>query len=146
MPAPKTYTKAQWDEFARLLDALPEKPPSERRLTIRDAMPKVRGHINAARAKGYSVEQLVDQARQAGIDVRANTLRYALQEKAKRRTDTRKARSKANPLATHQAPRASDQRGSLSSRTETGSVRGKTGAMVISDAYSFPIRPDTEDL
>ncbi|MGF6655336.1 integrase [Paraburkholderia youngii] len=38
MPAPKTYTKAQWDEFARLLDALPEKPPSERRITLRDAM------------------------------------------------------------------------------------------------------------
>ena len=69
MPAPKTYTKAQWDEFARRLDALPEKPPSERRVTVRDAMPKVRAHINAARAKGYSLEQLIDQAKQAGIDV-----------------------------------------------------------------------------
>jgi len=52
MPAPKTYTRAQWDEFARLLDALPEKPSSEQRLTVRDAMRDVRAHINAARVKG----------------------------------------------------------------------------------------------
>ena len=64
MPAPKSYTKAQWDEFVRLLSALPEKPPSEQRVTVRDAMPKVRAHINAARRKGYSVEQLTDQAKQ----------------------------------------------------------------------------------
>jgi hypothetical protein len=69
MPAPKTYTKAQWDEFARRLDALPEKPPSEQRVTVRDAMSKVRAHINGARAKGYSLEQLIDEAKRAGIDV-----------------------------------------------------------------------------
>jgi hypothetical protein len=69
MPAPKTYTKAHWDELVRLLDALPETPPSEHDISVRDAMSNVRAHIDAARAKGYSVEEAVDEAKRARINV-----------------------------------------------------------------------------
>lgn len=100
MPAPKTYTRAQWDEFARLLDTLPDKPPSERRITVRDAMSDVRTHINAARAKGYSLEQLIEQATQAGIDVSISALRYALQETMKRRASNQRTGESRSPSGT----------------------------------------------
>lgn len=151
MPAPKSYTKAQWDEFARLLDALPEKPPSERRVTVRDAMPKVRAHINAARAKGYSVEQLINQAKQAGIDVTASALRYALQDAKKRRAtaqrmaETSRLPSKTDTLRSQPVTRATSERTNHASQTKPG-IGGKSGSMVHHDQYSFPIRPDTENL
>lgn len=146
MPAPKSYTKAQWDEFARLLDALPEKPPSEQRVTVRDAMPNVRAHINAARAKGYSVEQLLDQAKQAGIDVTASALRYALQDAKKRRaTAHRMAGTSTLSGKTKPAKRAPHQQANDRSQTKPG-IGSKPGSMVLHDQFSFPIRPDTEDL
>jgi hypothetical protein len=59
---------------------------------VRDAMAKFRAHINAARAKGSSLERLIDQAKEAGMDISASALRYALQDTTKRRTQTRIAR------------------------------------------------------
>jgi post-segregation antitoxin (ccd killing protein) len=151
MPAPKSYTKAQWDEFARRLDALPEKPPSEQRVTVRDAMPNVRAHINAARAKGYSIEQLIEQAKQAGIDVTASALRYALQDAKKRRAtthrmaETAKLPGKTNTFRSQPTTHVTSQPTNHTSQTKPGSER-KPGSMVHHDQFSFPIRPDTENL
>ena len=153
MPAPKTYTKAQWDEFVRLLDALPEKPPSERRITVRDAMSNVRVHIDAARAKGYSVEQLIGPAKQAGIDVTASALRYALQESKKLSGTTRRAGGtvgassrKTNSSRYQSSKRETSQKTTLVSQVKTEGEHSKPGSMEIQDAYSFKIRPDIEDL
>ncbi|WP_321968612.1 hypothetical protein [Paraburkholderia tropica] len=152
MPAPKTYTKAQWDEFARLLDALPEKPPSEKRITVRDAMPNLRAHIDAARAKGYSVEQLINQAKQAGMDVTASALRYALQETKKRKGSphrmdgTRKARGNTNTSNNQSAKRTTGWQTDLASRSETERGKSEPGSRGVQDALRFPIRPDIEDL
>ncbi|WP_157648765.1 hypothetical protein [Burkholderia ubonensis] len=151
MPAPKSYTKAQWDEFVRLLDALPEKPPSEQRVTVRDAMPQVRAHINAARAKGYSVEQLIDQAKQAGIDVTTSALRYALQDAKKRRatahrtTEASRFPGKTNTSRSQSATRTTSQQTNHTSQTKPG-IGSKPGSMIHHDQFSFPIPPDTEDL
>jgi hypothetical protein len=152
MPASKTYTKAQWDEFARRLDELPEKPPSEQRVTVRDAMPKFRAHINAARAKGYSLEQLVDQAKEAGMDITASALRYALQDTAKRRTHNRQmhgwhqSQSKVNPPVTRSDPQKFGQQSGTPSRAKREPGNNKPGSMVAHDEFSFEIRPDTENL
>lgn len=152
MPAPKTYTKAQWDEFARLLDALPEKPPSERRVTVREAMPNVRAHIDAARAKGYSVEQLIGQAKQAGIDVTASALRYALQEAKKQGTGVRRRNViSRSPAGTKESRNQSinrtvRQQSSSVSERKAERKHGEPGSMVIQDTFSFPIRPDVEDI
>lgn len=78
MPVAKVYTKAQWDAFGRTLDALPEKPEAERGVSVRDAMKDIRGRIRGAQTKGYTLEQIAEQARQAGIDITAATIRYAL--------------------------------------------------------------------
>lgn len=151
MPAPKSYTQAQWDEFARRLDALPEKPPSEQRVTVRDAMPKVRVHINAARAKGYSVEQLIDQAKQVGMDVTASALRYALQDTKKRRAGPQgmagtvrpsgKTKKSPSPPATRAINQQTDDTFQTKQRVES-----KSGARVHHDQFSFAIQPDTDDL
>jgi hypothetical protein len=152
MPAPKTYTKSQWDELARLLDALPEKPPSERRITVRDAMPDVRAHIDAARAKGYSVEQLIDQAKQAGINVTASALRYALQETKKRRANARRTDGTSNAPGTAKTSLNRPAKGPVRQQTGPTSHRktergnNQPGSMVVQDAFSFQIRPDTENL
>ncbi|SAL16462.1 hypothetical protein AWB64_00982 [Caballeronia sordidicola] len=152
MPAPKMYTKAQWDEFARLLDALPEKSPSERRITVRDAMPNVRAHIDSARAKGYSVEQLIEQAKQAGIDVTTSALRYAMQETKKRKGTGRRpdgasgARGYTNTSHNQSAKRTTGQQTSLAPQEKTVREDSKPGSMVIQDAFSFKINPDIEDL
>jgi hypothetical protein len=152
MPAPKMYTKAQWDEFVRLLDALPEKPPSERRITVRDAMPTVRVHIDSARAKGYSIEQLIEQAKQVGIDVTTSALRYALQETKKRRGTGRRLDGTSGPRGhaniSHKQPakRATGQQTSLAPQAKTMHEDSKPGSMVIQDKFSFQIRPDIEDL
>lgn len=152
MPAPKIYTKAQWDEFVRLLDALPEKPASERRITVRDAMPNVRVHIDSARAKGYSVEQLIEQAKQVGIDVTASALRYALQETKKRRATGRRldgnsvAGSRANTSHNPSAKRTTGQQTSLVPQAKGERENTKRNSMDIQDTFGFQIRPDIEDL
>lgn len=152
MPAPKTYTKAQWDEFVQLLDALPEKPPSERRITVRDAMPNVRVHIDSARAKGYSVEQLIAQAKQVGIDVTASALRYALQESKKRRPTGRRlggtpgGGGSTNTSHNPSAKRTTGQQTSLTPRAKTEHANNKPSSMGIQDTFGFQIRPDIEDL
>ena len=152
MPAPKTYTRAQWDEFARLLDALPEKPPSERRITVRDAMSDVRTHINAARAKGYSLDQLTEQAKQAGIAVTTSALRYALQETKKRPASNRRtgeslrSSGKGNNPTNQSTQRAARQQTGSASRANAESENKKLGSMVVQDAFSFKIRPDIEDI
>lgn len=152
MPAPKMFTKAQWDEFVRLLDALPEKPPSERRITMRDAMPNVRVHIDAARAKGYSVEQLIEQANQVGIDVTTSALRYALQETKKRRGTGRRlddasgTRGHTNMSHNQPAKRTTGQQTSPAPQAKMVREDSKPGSRVIQDTFSFQIRPDIEDL
>jgi hypothetical protein len=152
VPAPKMYTKAQWDEFVRLLDALPEKPPSEQRITVRDAMPNVRVHIDSARAKGYSVEQLIEQAKQAGIDVTASALRYALQETKKRRGTGRRldgapgAGGRTNTSRNLSAKRAVVQQTSLARQAKPERENNKPSSTGIQDTFGFQIRPDIEDL
>ncbi|PVY30300.1 hypothetical protein C7413_113157 [Paraburkholderia silvatlantica] len=47
-------------------------------MTVRDAMRVLRVHIRDAQTKGYSLEQIAEQARGAGIGIAAGTIRYAL--------------------------------------------------------------------
>lgn len=78
MPVARVYTKSQWEAFARALDALPEKPEAEHGVTVRDAMKDMRARVRAAQAKGYTLEQIAEQAQPHGIDITAGTIRYAL--------------------------------------------------------------------
>ena len=63
MPVVKVFTRSQWDEFVRGLDALPDKPASERGMTVREAMKEVKSHIRTAQNKGYTLGQIAEQAK-----------------------------------------------------------------------------------
>jgi hypothetical protein len=80
MPVVKVFMRSQWDEFVRGLDALPDKPASERGMTVREAMKELKSHIRTAQNKGYTLGQIAEQAKRAGVDISAGTLKLALRE------------------------------------------------------------------
>lgn len=153
MPVAKVYTKSQWEAFASALDALPEKPDTERGVTVRDAMKEMCVRVRTAQAKGYTLEQIAAQAQRHGLDITAGTIRYALRLTGKggsaggvarpapgaRVTGTEKAftaRSRAQD-ATSQTKHVRKDGGKTDARPQSVPVQGALG---------FAIRPDTDDL
>jgi hypothetical protein len=173
MPVAKIYTKSQWDAFARELDALPEKPEAERGLSVREAMKEVRAPIRHAQGKGYTLEQIAEQAKQAGIDITAGTIRYALRSEG-RRNSAGKGNSAGNTArpttrapvagavttspreqgaAQGSASRVNDPRTEMrneEARTEArahgGKAEVKPQLTPVQGSLAFAIRPDTDDL
>ncbi|AOK19229.1 hypothetical protein WT26_25110 [Burkholderia cepacia] len=154
MPVVKRFTQAQWDAAARRLDALPDKPAHEHHVTVRDAVQSMQPQIRGAQQKGYTLDEIIQQLAEAGVEISASTLRYAMQRTAK---DSRaKLAAKTGQAArTTPSPRtkkpqqtrpprvdhAQDQ-----GRQDGGSAATNPGTMVIQDAFSFEIAPDTENL
>jgi len=172
MPVARVYTKSQWDAFARTLDALPEKPDAERGLSVREAIKEVRAPICHAQGKGYTLEQIAEQARQAGIDITAGTIRYALRSEGKRNSagkgnsagktagPTTGAPAKGTVTTPTRAHRGKDggasrgnslrPQGCTDGRTE-GRPHGekaevKPQPVPVQGSLAFAIRPDTDDL
>ncbi|MBB5415723.1 hypothetical protein [Paraburkholderia atlantica] len=151
MPVAKVYTKSQWEAFGRALDALPEKPDTERGVTVRDAMKDMRLRVRTAQAKGYTLEQIAEQAQQQGLDITAGTIRYALRStgsgagsvarsapgaRGPRAEKTFTAQSRAQD-ATYQTKHVRKDGGKTEARPRSGPVKVALG---------FAIRPDTDDL
>jgi hypothetical protein len=153
MPVAKVYTKSQWEAFARALDALPEKPDTERGVTVRDAMKDMRVRVRTAQAKGYTLEQIAEEAQRQGLDITAGTIRYALRSTGKGGSAGSVARpapgarahgaekvitapSRAQE-ATSQTKHVRKDGGKTEARPQSGPVQGALG---------FAIRPDTDDL
>jgi hypothetical protein len=91
---------------------------------------------------------------QDGVEISASTLRYAMQRAAK---EDKSAQAEKNATAhvttaLNRAKRANQARSSQSGniraehRQDGGTVVSKSGSMVIRDAFSFEITPDTENL
>jgi hypothetical protein len=78
MPGAKRYPREQWDEFFCALEALPEKPRNEQRVTVSEAMKEMRAQIAATQAKGYTLAEIVQQAASRGLDVSIGAVKYAL--------------------------------------------------------------------
>jgi hypothetical protein len=162
MPVAKVYAKSQWDAFARTLDALPEKPEAERGVSVRDAMKDMRAHIRTAQTRGYTLEQIAEQAKQAGIDISAGTIRYALRPAGKGNSagNTARPATKApTPGTVTTLPRAhgAAQGGASSAnslrnegRTEArphgGRAEVKPQPMPVQGSLAFAIKPDTDHL
>ncbi|HDR9483095.1 TPA: hypothetical protein QDC20_000189 [Burkholderia aenigmatica] len=154
MPVVKHFTQAQWDAVARRLDALPPKPAHEHHVTVREAVNAMRSQINDAQQKGYTFEEIVQQLAEEGVCISASTLRYAMQRVAKDHKAGRLERAAPSGQAT--APlrikkpkqRRSPSLDQVENRDRKDSRRATTnsGAMVIQDAFSFEIVPDTENL
>ncbi|MCI0148788.1 hypothetical protein KNO81_23165 [Paraburkholderia sediminicola] len=172
MPVARVYTKSQWDAFARTLDALPEKPEAERGLSVREAMKEVRAPIRHAQGKGYTLEQIAEQAKRAGIDITAGTIRYALRSEGKRNragkrngadnmvrpatgapaTGTVTTLTRAHGATQGGASRANNLRpegrtdGHAEGRPHGGKAEVKPQPMPVQGSLAFAIKPDTDDL
>ena len=153
MPVAKVYTKSQWEAFARALDALPEKPDTERGVTVRDAMKDMRARVRTAQAKGYTLEQIAEQARQQGLDITAGTIRYALRSTGKGSGAGSVVRPPPGARATGAEKPSTVQTRVQDATSQTKHVRkdgGKTEARPqsgpVQGALGFAIRPDTDDL
>lgn len=152
MPVAKGYTKSQWDAFASALDALPEKPDNERKVSMREAMREMRVRVRAAQAKGYTLEQIAEQGRQHGIDMTAGSIRYALRPAGKSggaaRTvpGTREAASGSRP-AQPAVTRAQDaQAQTRHVRKDGGKTEVRRQPPPVQGTLGFVIQPDTDDL
>ncbi|VWB62783.1 hypothetical protein BLA23254_02910 [Burkholderia lata] len=154
MPVVKHFTQAQWDAVARRLDALPPKPANEHHVTVRDAVNAMRLQISGAQQKGYTFEEIVRQLAEEGVDISASTLRYAMQRVAKEHKAGRVKRA-APPEQDGASPRINKPKQTRAptvdqvesrDRKDSRSAAINSGTMVIQDAFSFAIAPDTENL
>jgi len=154
MPVVKVFTRSQWDEFVRDLDALPDNSASERGMTVREAMKEVKSHIRAAQTKGYTLGQIAEQAKRAGIDISSGTLKLALRGSNKR-TKPRPTPKNASSRSTSGQMRSqsSVQNGALRAdnvrsdvRQHGGKIEVKPNPMPVQAPLSFAIKPDTDDL
>ncbi|HDR9485921.1 TPA: hypothetical protein QDC20_003383 [Burkholderia aenigmatica] len=153
MPIVKHFTQAQWDAVARRLDALPLKPANEHHVTVRDAVSAMRPHINGAQQKGYTFEEIVRQLAEEGVDISASTLRYAMRRVAKDQKAGRAERAvpAGQPTASLQVRKPKRAKSSVDhvenrDRQDNRRATTKPGSMVIQDAFSFTVAPDTENL
>lgn len=154
MPGAKSYTRAQWDEFVHTLEALPEKPRNEQRVTVSDAMKELRAHITATQEKGYTLEEIVQEAERKGLDVSIGAVKYALYRPASSDAASRTANPQGTREAEHlsRPKQAVKRKGARANdahdikRQQSGRGVSQPGSMEIQDVFSFEIRPDIENL
>ena len=150
MPGAKSYTREQWDDFAHALEALPEKPRNEQRVTVSDAMKEMRAQITATQAKGYSLEEIVQEAGRKGLDVSIGAVKYALYRPgpADANSEASGLRDKVGGQPTSGRKKAGKRATNTRDDGRQQRERGvnQPGSMQIQDAFSFEIRPDIENL
>lgn len=154
MPVAKSYTRTQWDELVRSLESLPVKPEAEQRVSITDAMKEMRLVIGAVRKKGYTLEEIVEHARKKGVDFSVGSVKYALypskKDKPTRQGAKESSRGNGAPSPRAMKPGKDDVlRAEVireDQKRDGGKPVSRSGSMVMRDAFSFEIRPDTENL
>ncbi|MFM0229585.1 hypothetical protein [Paraburkholderia sediminicola] len=153
MPMVKSFTQAQWDAASRRLDTLPAKPAHEHRVNVRDAIKSMQAQISSAQKKGYTLEEIVHQLAQDGVEISASTLRYAMQRAAKENrpvqaegTAVQRATTAARTQKDSQERSSHTGNKPVRNTQDRGKAVGQQGSMVIRDAFSFEITPDVENL
>jgi hypothetical protein len=153
MPVVRSFARGQWEALGRRLDALPEKAQGDQPLKVSDGVKSIQKQIGAAREKGYTLGELIEQAVQEGIDVTPNSLRYAM-----RRAEGkgRLRRGEKDTLRAHSATPARVRKVSQADVTRDKPSRGGTqrkgdGGVTrpgqpVQGFLGFPISPDTENL
>jgi hypothetical protein len=140
----KSYTRAQWDEFVDALEGLPEKPRHDQRVTVSDAMKEIRAHITATQAKGYTLEEIVQEAGRKGLDVSIGAVKYALYRPAPSDAASRSdpiRRQRARPLRRPARSRPLRQKARARGRRPWRSHDNKgEGASTSRDRWRFRTR------
>jgi hypothetical protein len=78
------YTLEQTEVMANALRSLPPMDSSKRKLSKQAVVRRLTREITALQARGYTIEQIVDNLHGVGFDITAPTLKSYLQ-RAKRR-------------------------------------------------------------
>ena len=154
MPVAKSYTRAQWDELIHSLESLPVKPEAEQRVSITDAMKEMRVLIGEVREKGYTLEEIVEHAKDRGVEFSVGSVKYALYPSGKTRSPRQAAKETArgnvarlrHPKKTNQGGVQRAESARADPKQDGEEVGSKPGTMVMRDAFSFEIEPDTENL
>ncbi|UOB54737.1 hypothetical protein MRS60_12670 [Burkholderia pyrrocinia] len=149
MSVSRRFTRAQWEAFGRRLDALPEKPKDEQSVKVGDGVKSIRKQLSAAREKGYTLPELVEQAAQDGIGVSLNSLRYAMRRadgKGRTRHSGREA-ERCQPVPGLNTKSGMTSIDSKRPRSQGNSMREATKPRQgVQGFLGFPISPDSEDL
>ncbi|MPW11158.1 hypothetical protein GCT19_37390 [Paraburkholderia sp. CNPSo 3155] len=153
MPVVRSFARGQWEALGRRLGALPEKATSDEPLKVSDGVKSIQKQIGAAREKGYTLGELIEQAVQEGIDVTPNSLRYAMRRaegKGRvRRTGKDTVRDHAARPVRGRKPSQADATLDTPSRDRT-QQKGDGGVIrpgqPVQGFLGFPISPDTENL
>jgi len=164
MPAAKVFPKANWERFAKQLDALPDRPASDRGLAVREAIGEIVSNIRAAQARGYSLEQIIELAKSSGIDISAGTLKLAMRRAVKRTAPSVNAnRSKAVQPLRAMRERSTPRTGQRATQPvsnqpatwipmaggmtpTSGEPASASGTNGVTTRATFGIKPDTDDL
>jgi hypothetical protein len=165
MPAPKVFPKSNWEHFAQQLDALPDRPASDRGLAIREAIGDIVSNIRAAQARGYSLEQIIELAKSSGIDISAGTLKLAMRRAGRRaatsiNTNKPKAFQASRVMPDRSTPHArqpahqpaSNQTDTWASTVEAPKAPASATTPTTSETTAataratFEVKPDTDDL
>lgn len=153
MSVVRSFTRGQWEALGSRLDALPEKAKDAQPVKVGDGVKSIRTQITAAREKGYTLHELIEEAAQEGIDVSLNSLRYAMRRADEKRRIRRGSRDAAKVQATAptrgrkrakgNAPRDNPLRTGLQPKGDKGVTRP---GQPVQGYLGFPINPDTENL
>ena len=154
MLAVRSFTRGQWEALGRRLDALPEKARDGQHLKVGDGVKSIQPQISAAREKGYTLDELIEQAAQEGIDVNLNSLRYAMRRaegKGRIRRESKDAvrdhpagPARSRKPAQKKAVRDKLLRAGAQQKGDGGVTR--SGLTQVQGYLGFPISPDTENL
>lgn len=153
MPVVRSFTRGQWEALGRRLGALPEKAKDEQHLKVGDGVKSIQPQISAAREKGYTLDELLEQAAQEGIDVNLNSLRYAMRRaegKGRTRRESKEAvrGHAAGPARSRKPVQTNAVRDKPLSAGRQHGDEGVTrsGLTQVQGYLGFPISPDTENL
>lgn len=153
MPVVRSFKRGQWEALGRRLDALPEKAKDDQPVKVGDGVKSIRTQISAARERGYTLHELIEQAAQEGIDVSLNSLRYAM-----RRADGKgrirrgsKDTARGQAAASARTRKSAQIHAARDNPLRTGSQqKGDRGVnrpgQPVQGFLGFPISPDTENL
>lgn len=153
MPGGRSFTRGQWEALGRRLDALPEKVKDDQPVKVGDGVKSIREQIGAAREKGYTLSELIEQAAQEGIDVTLNSLRYAMRRAEGngrvRQSGKDAVRKPGSVSARGRRPSQSDTTQAESPRNgpqQKGDGGETRPGQQVQGFLGFPISPDTENL
>ncbi|MGF6843322.1 hypothetical protein QF001_007217 [Paraburkholderia youngii] len=153
MPVVRSFARGQWEALGRRLDALPEKAKSDQPLKVSDGVKSIHKQIGAAREKGYTLGELIEQAVQEGIDVTPNSLRYAMRRAEGKGRVRRGGKDTARDHAARpvRGRRPSQADGTRDTPSRVGTQQKGDGGVTrpgqpVQGFLGFQIRPDTENL